>query len=459
MNSTFYDLPDDVLIHIIAFLSVNDILLLRQTCKRFHALTKLRIVWTNAFKLDIASNDYPFPLDDSDLEHRTRHAYWLASRWLADTTFTRSPVSEIKFVPGRQHKWVLTVSTVIWSVLTIWDTSAQRKCSEWSPKGAIFTRVKLNTKAECEASVAVSLSQRIVLLRLDDNGTLHDIGSIETGLRAVTLSGDVIALDDDVSRTLVYNWKTDERAHLNDVGDTQHDHCLQVVFTPTAMLVIRARSISLYDSALTRIATHSFGWVDGASATPTSILIRSQSDNPWASELNSLELYSLSSFPPILTSKVSSRRGALRYTDVILGKRAIAVWICPHERAMVPHWGEHDGCATLIAAVFPDPLNPTTQVRVREVCINSLNDWTAFDYDEDLGRIALGSAFGKVMIVQLYLEYMRLAGLGHPVIVSKDITAGNRLSIMLAGSSKCRGACTLSLRIDDSAFVQWPPSA
>ncbi|KAK0482996.1 hypothetical protein EDD18DRAFT_1432794 [Armillaria luteobubalina] len=307
MNSTFYDLTDDVLIYTIAFLSVPDILLLRQV--RTSQVCGLRIVWTNAFKLDIVSNDWPFPLDDTDLEHRTRHADRLASRWLADapltpkseTSFTGSPVSEIKFVPGRQHKW---------------DTSGQRKCCEWSPKGAIFRGVKLNTEPESEASVAVSL-------------------------------GDVIALDDDVSQTLMYNWKTDENARLNDVGDTQQDHCLQVV---------RARSISL--------------------ATPISILIRSQSDNPWALELNPLELYSLSSFPP------DPHHQSLRGT---------AVWIRPHERAMVPHWEEHDGRETLIAAVFPGPLNPTAQVRVREVCMNPLNNWIAFDYDEDLGRIALGS--------------------------------------------------------------------
>ncbi|SJL10796.1 uncharacterized protein ARMOST_14190 [Armillaria ostoyae] len=411
MNSTLYNLADDVLIYTISFLSVPDILLLRQTCKRLHALTRLRIVWTNAFKLDIVSNDYPFPLDDTDLEHRTRHAYRLASRWLADspltlkseTTFIGSPVSEIKFVPGRQHKWVLTVSKVIWSVLTIWDITRQEKCSEWSPKGAIFTGVKLNADPDSEAAVVVSLSQRIVLLRLDADGSLHEIRSIDTNLRPVSITGDVIALDDDASKMLIYNWKTEERAYLHDVGNNQHDHCLQVVFTPTTILVVRARSITLYTAPPlpTRIATHSFGWVDGASATPTSILIRSQSDNPWASELNSLELYSLASFPPALTSKISSRRGALRCTDVILGKRATAVWIRPHDRAMVSHWEEHDGCETLIAAVFPGPLNPTGEVRVRQVCMNPLNNWTAFDYDEDIGRIALGSGFGKVTIVQL----------------------------------------------------------
>ncbi len=68
---------------------------------------------------------------------------------------------------------------------------------------------------------------------------------------------------------------------------------------------------------------------------------------------------------------------------------------------MVSHWEEHDGRETLIAAVFPGPLNPTAQVRVREVCSNTLNNWIALNYDENLGRIALGSAFGKVTIVQL----------------------------------------------------------
>ncbi len=122
-----------------------------------------------------------------------------------------------------------------------------------------------------------------MLLRLDDHGTLHEIRSVDTDLHPVSIAGDIIALDDDASKMLVYNWKTDERAYLDD-----------------HRLVVCARSIALYDSTVTHIATHSFGWVDGASVTPNSILILSQSDNSWASKPNSLELYSLSSNPPIL---------------------------------------------------------------------------------------------------------------------------------------------------------------
>ncbi|KAK0443418.1 uncharacterized protein EV420DRAFT_1649206 [Desarmillaria tabescens] len=223
---TLYNLPDDVMIYIIVFLSVPDILLLRQTCKRFNALTRLHIVWTNAYKLDIISNDYPIPVDDTDLEQRTRHAYRLASRWLADspmmpaseTSFTGSPVSEIKLIPGRQHKWLLIVLKGIWSVLTIWDIMHVHKYSEWSPRGALFTGVKLNTDTESEASITVALdgSQRIALLHLDNDGILHEICSFEIDLQPVTLTGDIIALSDEFSTTLIYNWKTGERAYLDE---------------------------------------------------------------------------------------------------------------------------------------------------------------------------------------------------------------------------------------------------
>ncbi|KAK0445681.1 uncharacterized protein EV420DRAFT_1648396 [Desarmillaria tabescens] len=325
----------------------------------------------------------------------------------SETSFTGSPVSEVKFIPGRQHKWLLTVSKGIWSVLTIWDIARGHKSSEWSPRGALFTGVKLNTDTESETSMAVALDG-IVLLHLDDDGRLHEIRSFDIDFRPVTLTGDIVALSDNFSKTLIYNWKNNERAYLDEGGDMQYDHCIQIVFTSPTILVIHARSINLYftipflhGQTHSPIASHSFGWVDGASATPTSILIRSESDNPWTSELNSFELYSLSSFPLTLTSKISSWHGALRCTDVILGKRGTAVWIRPHDRAMVSHWEEHDGCETLMAAIFPSPLNPTAQPCVREVCSNPLNNWTALDYDKELGRIALGSGFGKITIVQL----------------------------------------------------------
>jgi hypothetical protein len=59
-----------------------------------------------------------------------------------------------------------------------------------------------------------------MLLRLGDNRTLHRIRSFDSDLRQVTLSGAVIALNDGASKTLIYNWKTDEGAYLDNVGGT-----------------------------------------------------------------------------------------------------------------------------------------------------------------------------------------------------------------------------------------------
>ncbi|KAK0237340.1 hypothetical protein EDD85DRAFT_953335 [Armillaria nabsnona] len=74
---------------------------------------------------------------------------------------------------------------------------------------------------------------------------------------------------------------------------------------------------------------------------------------------------------------------------------------------MVSHWEEHDGYETLIAAVFPGPLNRASQVRVREVCMNSFNNWIALDLGEEsrgspldlcLGRSQLSSGLLRAKI-------------------------------------------------------------
>ncbi len=222
-------------------------------------------------------------------------------------------------------------------------------------------------------------SQRIVFRRLDNHGILHEIHSLDTDLRPVILSCDVVALDAPISTTSV----------------KPSTITVFKLFSPRPPF----SSSAVHCLAPTHTCSYTLFWVGRRRQRNTDLHPHALPER-WASELNSLELHSLPPFLPILTSRVSSQRGALRCTDVILGKRA-AIWIRPHDRAMVSHREEHDGCKTLIAAVLPGPLNPTTQVRVREICINGFNNWTALDYDEDLGKIALGSGFRKIMIVQL----------------------------------------------------------
>ncbi|SJL17369.1 uncharacterized protein ARMOST_20919 [Armillaria ostoyae] len=119
------------------------------------------------------------------------------------------------------------------AVLTVWDITQQQKRSEWSLKGAMFTGVEAENGSKAGSKRRGVI--RIVPLRLDGTRTLHEICSVETDLRPVN-----IPLCDDVSKTVMYNRKTEEHAHLDDVGDNQHHHCLQTLFRSQRIILLHS---------------------------------------------------------------------------------------------------------------------------------------------------------------------------------------------------------------------------
>jgi len=188
---------------------------------------------------------------------------------------------------------------------------------------------------------------------------------------------------------------------------------------------------------------------------PLSILVRTETDDPWASDDSSLELYTLHvnphylehlvddkticavhetmslmhspqpyCFPPVLTSKVISRRGSLRCTDVLLGRLGSALWLQPKDRTVAglcwtaddaltgPHNGE---CSkyryeSLVAGIFPGTLFPDVSrtsdkgVLTMEAQIIRWNEgqsWSSIAYDEDVGRIVLATGFGDITILDM----------------------------------------------------------
>ncbi|KAF9009566.1 hypothetical protein BDQ17DRAFT_1538976 [Cyathus striatus] len=468
-------------------------------------VSALRIVWTNACKYHILAKGYPFPdiplekMRVSELERRTCRAYRLARDWLSgicipkksisiDATASTS-VSDVRFVPGRDHL-LLTISKAVWSVVTIWDITKTppKRCCEWSPRGAIFSGFCLNSDPYSEATVAVSMLKdgnytvELLALRLD-GGTvsLESITSVKTNFRPITLQGDLIAVSDEMSQTAIWNWKHNTYAILDQKQEDDQimwktDRCIQVVFAHQSILVVRARSVNLFPYPVLKdrkespqcyepLAQHSFGWVDGvstaicpfiipcqidtsASYPPIAMLVRSESDDPWSSDMHNVELYTFPPnphfsestsdedtpsppstppyiFPPIKVNQVHSLRGSLRCTDMILGKFGTAVWVQPKERAIRGLlWAEEtyplpappsiNAHECLVAAVFPGSLNSnpvgsgedkkcccTNVTRGHRIRSNDLNNWTSLDYDESLGMIALGSSFGRVVILQL----------------------------------------------------------
>jgi hypothetical protein len=193
--------------------------------------------------------------------------------------------------------------------------------------------------------------------------------------------------------------------------------------------------------------------------TPISILVRGESDDPWAQDAHYLELYSLLpnsdyaqqklemqyldtldeadsdlgahsiphsppspyNFPPCKTYHIKSHRGALRCKQVMLGKFGTAAWIEPQERfssglvtgfvpPMVDIWRRLDADGVqrhecLRVAVLPGSLTmdaeSESEVHSRSVLTNEANNWTSFDYDEIGGRFVLGSSFGKIVVIKV----------------------------------------------------------
>ncbi len=293
----------------------------------------------------------------------------------------------------------------------------------------------------------------------------------------------------------------------------QYNRCLQVVFAFKSILVVRARSVELFPEPELRptdaeqttyqsIGFHSFGWIDGVSVNSQSaplidvevaghsprheslsILLRAESDDPWASDVHTLEQFVLTPnpafdastsssnmektggagvpgadsiespapapylFPPVRAEHTSPTvRGFLRCPDIALGHAGTALWIQPRA-ARIAHLTGFDvhssstqvadgmnpdlqhpddvpltpddtgahGLASagrgrnkesLCGAVFAGPLqrcHPSVQTRTKTLCVQQKDgcNWTAFDYDEETGRVALGSSDGSVTVLDL----------------------------------------------------------
>lgn len=224
------------------------------------------------------------------------------------------------------------------------------------------------------------------------------------------------------------------------------------MFATDSILVVRARFIHLFPKPelqstpqiYTPIAQHSFGWTDGVSVAPPrllnnagsssdfaslSILIQGEINDPWSSGQRSLDLFTLHPnpsyrssasdtntgmspvpyiFPPTLTAQVHTVRGSLRCRNFILGRCGTAVWIHPRDLMY-----ETTLCDCVVVAAFPGPLaasspfgdsdSPASSSVIQGIKLHAnylYNSWTSLDYDEERGRVVLGSSYGPIMILE-----------------------------------------------------------
>lgn len=229
-----------------------------------------------------------------------------------------------------------------------------------------------------------------------DTNSVESLISFPTPFVPMTLEGTRVALCDDRAQTAIWDWSTSQYSVLDEdlweegtEGHTNpgrwnhfhHNLPAQVLFAFDSILVVRARSLSLFpdcpsktasqtegDQARSPMARHSFGWLDGVSVTPQippggdrgtphsyNILLRAESDDPWRPpSSHSLDLYTLYvnpdyllakendsitsgtvlhpyCFPPTYHSKMPTSRGALRCPGLRLGICGTAIWVRPGE--------------------------------------------------------------------------------------------------------------------------------
>ncbi|CDO76171.1 hypothetical protein BN946_scf185034.g4 [Trametes cinnabarina] len=353
-------------------------------------------------------------------------------------------VSHVRFLPGHGGRYVATVYKGIWSMISCWDLGdggarQPRKLGDWAPKSAIFSGFVVNSDPDSQATLATALQtgsgQRSIEIleitgRSGGDASFKSVCNIATSFRPIALKGDLIAFSDDAYETVIMNWRQNTFALLKGSQEPmderfQYNRCLQVVFAYRSILVVRARSVELFPepelhSAEAGFATyepvgiHSFGWIDGVSVieqcdplrhadgegksrehAPLSILLRAESDDPWASDVHKLEQFlllpnpeygspirSLNSeldaaldalepsersstpsapiapyvFPPVRAERTATAvRGFLRCTDIVLGPCGTALWIQPRP-ARAAHLTGHDvhSSATQITDAF-DP--------------------------------------------------------------------------------------------------------
>ncbi|KZT19092.1 hypothetical protein NEOLEDRAFT_1078582 [Neolentinus lepideus HHB14362 ss-1] len=376
MRYSFDVLDDDILVYLLSFLRVPDILCLRQTCRRMKNISYLRTTWL-AVSTTLKRQGCPFSekplmaMDAPELERKARRAYQLGKKWSdldrmsPRTSFTfhanpENPIMNLRFLPGLDGRWIVTVSQGIWSVLAFWhfnpdDPGKAVKMAEWTRKGAFFDALVVNQDPESEATVAVSVSLSQVRYRYIDilqlrhnvyNGlsSLRLVTSIKTSHLPVALRGDILAMSDRTYETRILNWNGGGEAVLRDkeagLTSWQYNRCLQVVFAHESILVMRARSVNMFpEPVLTdaqniriyeSIASYSFGWIEAVAVNalrpciededednklcsrpfrPLSILLREGSDDPWATDACTVTLLELSPDPSYLS--IWSEEGAM----------------------------------------------------------------------------------------------------------------------------------------------------
>ncbi|KAJ7614665.1 hypothetical protein DFH06DRAFT_1063107 [Mycena polygramma] len=342
-------LPTDIIIIVIKYLGVKDLMKLRQTCKDFLEITKLRSVWHDLLQTEVIQRNIPIPglagrdlatLTSKELESSFADALCLRKNWISPSpvpihrvTFRtidepQSQVVSVAFLPAQdKSRWLVSLSLTTNNqrlyTLQCWDLLHSPTCIAQRSIRRDFHGFRINTDASHAASVALRTSVGIEILGMDFSASNPDAGFITLQVLEIldeslqAFSGSTLLTKFGDARLHLRTIENpDFPVELRNPSNTVQKECIDSLVTDKYVLVVRTTDLEFYSLSSFRagssarviepLTSHTWQWrVDSVSlahqpsweaaarATEPSIniLVRYASLFPWP--VNALHHYVL----------------------------------------------------------------------------------------------------------------------------------------------------------------------
>ncbi|KAJ6561068.1 hypothetical protein DFH09DRAFT_1316190 [Mycena vulgaris] len=341
-------LPADIILIIFKYISLKDVMKLRQTCKDFLDLSQHRSVWQDLLRTEVLQRNIPIPrlagrslstLNSRQLESCLADALRLRRNWIAPSpvpvqsrTFKtgsdpQSQVVAVSFLPAREHRWLISLTLATANghrmyTLQCWDLLDGSVCIARRSM-TVFRGFRINTDPTHAGVLALRSSIGIEILEIDFHATDPDSAF-------VTLQ----VLDDVAEALLVFSSSTlltkfdENRLHIRTIEHPEFSvelanpsyavqkECIDAIVCEKYTVVARTATLEFYPLSSFRAgagatvieptAAHTWQWrLDSVSLAyqpswdaahrgiepPINILVRYASLFPWP--VNALHHYVL----------------------------------------------------------------------------------------------------------------------------------------------------------------------
>ncbi|KAL4266682.1 F-box domain-containing protein [Pleurotus pulmonarius] len=278
-------LPLEIFLHIFLYLTIEDILALRQTCKDFQAMTQSRSVWALLYQTYVLEQDIPTPkmgnersiesMGAHDLEGMTIRSVRLRNKWTSafplaarKTTImshhagnSAPRVIGLHFLPGHGARWLISVHAfhiggqVVFTVRN-WDLLANPPVQTICLTSPVFGGLAINTQAGHPFILAVQ-RPHLEIYSMDAWGTLKREKTFpDHHRRLFAFAGNTVVFtaNNNGSLSIMNVDDPDTETSLFNPANPQPDECHSVFIHTDFLMVLRGKTFEIYDLFIFRNA-------------------------------------------------------------------------------------------------------------------------------------------------------------------------------------------------------------